>query len=265
VERVPVHIGTSGWQYAHWKGLFYPSGLPQRAWLEHYAARFDTVELNNAFYRLPETESFARWRDRTPPDFVMAVKASRYLTHIRRLAEPAEAVSRLMERARVLGPKLGPVLVQLPGTLGADHGALDETLAAFGVGVRVAVELRNPSWFAGRNADRTAELLGRHGAALCLVDPPGAPASLCRTTDWGYVRFHRGRARPTPCYGRTDLATWARRLAALWEPEAVVYAYFNNDGSGCAPRDARRFAAAVRRSGLEPGRVPDQLETPVAG
>ena len=141
-----VRIGTSGWQYRDWRGPFYPPRLAQRAWLEHYATGFDTVESNAAFYRLPERRTFEAWAERTPPDFTMAVKASRYLTHVRRLRDPEEAVDRLVGRARGLGSKLGPVLVQLPPRFRADAERLDRTLASFPAGWRVAVEVRDPSW-----------------------------------------------------------------------------------------------------------------------
>src|ERR687893_1100943 len=139
---VTVIIGTSGWQYRDWRGLFYPPKLPQRLWLEHYEQFFATVESNNAFYRLPEHETFEKWRERTPPDFVWAVKASRFLTHIKRLREPEEPVGRLMERAAGLGAKLDTTLLQLPPTLRADAELLSECLAQFPHGARVAVEPR---------------------------------------------------------------------------------------------------------------------------
>jgi uncharacterized protein YecE (DUF72 family) len=144
---VGVLVGTSGWQYRDWRGRFYPEPLAQRAWLEHYASRFAVVESNNAFYRLPEPRTFADWARRTPDDFVMAVKASRFLTHVRRLREPEEPVRRLLDHAGHLGAKLGPVLLQLPPTLRADPDALDRCLACFGPPLRVAVEPRHPSWF----------------------------------------------------------------------------------------------------------------------
>lgn len=256
-----VWVGTSGWQYRHWRGRFYPDGLAQARWLEFYAGQFATVEVNNAFYRLPAAETFAGWAARTPEDFVVAVKASRYLTHVKRLRDPAEPVARLMGRATSLGAKLGPVLLQLPPTMRADLPALDATLEAFGPSVRVAVEPRHDSW----HTDALAELLTRRGAAFCLSDTPARRAPVWRTASWGYVRFHEGRASPHPCYGRHALGTWAERLAERWEPDADVYAYFNNDPAGCAPRDARRFAAALRRVGLRPTRVPGRGVARVGG
>jgi uncharacterized protein YecE (DUF72 family) len=249
---MPLIIGTSGWQYRHWRTAFYPRGLAQTRWLEYYAERFLTVESNAAFYRLPAAETFAAWAQRTPPDFVMAVKVSRYLTHIRRLHEPAESVRLFVEHAGRLGAKLGPALVQLPPSMRADVGRLRETLEAFPAGWRVAVEFRHASWF----SSEVRSALERHAAALCLADRRGPLTPLWRTTDWTYLRFHAGRAAPDPCYGRRALATWAARLAERWTPAEDVYVYFNNDPRACALRDARLFAGTARGFGLVPTRVP---------
>jgi uncharacterized protein YecE (DUF72 family) len=241
-------IGTSGWQYRDWRGPFYPAALPQRCWLEHYASVFGTVEVNNAFYRLPERATFEAWRDRTPEDFVVAVKASRYLTHVRRLRDPREPVERLMDRARGLQGRLGPVLLQLPPTMRVDVDALDATLAAFPQGVRVAVEPRHDSWW----VDEVRQVLRDRGAALCWADRGSRPVTpLWSTGDWGYLRLHEGRAKPWPGYGRTALDTWAGRLAHF----AQSYVYCNNDPGGAAVRDALTLARLARRRGLAVGRA----------
>jgi uncharacterized protein YecE (DUF72 family) len=233
-----VLTGTSGWQYKDWRGVFYPPGCPQRLWLESYSARFPTVESNNAFYRLPSRETFADWGRRTPPGFVMAVKASRYLTHIKRLRDPEEPVHRLMEHAAGLGDRLGPVLLQLPPTLRADADALDACLRCFPAGTRVAVEPRHDSWW----TDEVRAVLERRGAALCWADRRARPVTpLWRTADWGYVRFHEGIARPWPHYGRQALHTWVARIADTWPASADVHVYFNNDPGGAAVRDAQAF------------------------
>lgn len=259
---MPVRLGTSGWQYRHWRGRFYPTEVPQRCWLEHYAARFATVEVNNAFYRLPDRAVFEKWRDRTPDDFVVTVKASRYLSHVRRLREPVEPVGRLLERAKGLGPKLGPFLLQLPPDFRCDLGLLDNALSCFPKSCRVAVEVRHPSWW----VDGLAELLTAHNAAFCLADSPARRRSpLWRTADWGYIRFHAGRASPVPCYGRAALSSWAGRLAEQWLPADDVFAYFNNDGLGCAPRDAIWFAQELRKVGLDPTRVPASVRETAVG
>jgi len=242
-----VHVGTSGWQYRDWRGPFYPTGLPQRLWLEEYCRHFGTIELNNAFYRLPTREAFEGWRERTPAGFVMAVKASRYLTHIKRLRDPEEPVARLMGRAAGLGDRLGPLLLQLPPTLRADPGLLDTCLAQFPAGVRVAVEPRHPSWW----ADEVRQVLRARGAALCWADRAGPITPLWRTTDWGYLRFHAGRAQPFPRYGRQALRSWAARVVEGWPDGADVYAYFNNDVDCAAVADAFAFARAVESAGGE--------------
>jgi uncharacterized protein YecE (DUF72 family) len=190
----------------------------------------------------------------------VAVKASRYLTHIRRLNEPEEPVARFTEHARHLGRKLGPVLLQLPPNLEANHPRLDLTLSLFPADWRVAVEFRHSSWFTGE----TRQLLTARGAALCLADSPRRKTPLWRTTDWTYLRLHEGRATPHPCYGRTALSTWAQRLAELMGPEDDAYVYFNNDGRACAVRDARLFALAAEKAGLEPTRVPGPREVHLA-
>jgi uncharacterized protein YecE (DUF72 family) len=255
---MPVTVGTSGWQYRDWRAVLYPPGVAQRRWLEYYADQYATVENNGAFYRLPSPQTFARWRARTPADFVMAVKASRYLTHVRRLRDPAEPVGRLLRAAAGLGDRMGPVLLQLPPTLPADVGALDECLAAFarfpvtdfpgitGGRVRIAVEFRHQSWC----TEQVRDLLARHGAALCWADRLGRPVSpLWRTADWGYLRLHEGAARPWPRYGRRALDSWARRVAETWPDRADVFVYFNNDPGGAAVRDAAAFAAIAGRAG----------------
>lgn len=249
---MPVFIGTSGWQYRDWRDSFYPDGLPQRAWLEHYSRCFQTVEVNNAFYRLPEPKTFAAWAEAAPDDFTFAVKVSRFLTHIKRLKDADEPVARFVDHARNLGPKLGPVLLQLPPNLPADCERLDRALSLFPREWRLAVEFRHPSWF----TDETAAVLKARGAALCLADSPKRRTPLWRTADWTFLRFHEGRASPHPCYGRTALRSWAERLAELMSPTADSYVYFNNDTRACAVRDAHVFALAAERAGLHPTRVP---------
>nr|WP_296073361.1 DUF72 domain-containing protein [uncultured Actinoplanes sp.] len=250
-------IGTSGWQYRDWRparggdetGYLYPAGLPQRLWLEHFAERFLSVEVNNAFYRLPERRTFEQWRSRTPADFCFAVKMSRYLTHVKRLREPAEPVARFLDRAEGLGDKLGPVLIQLPPTMKADLGALRETLSRFPSRVRVAVEPRHETWF----TDDCRRLLEQHGAALCWADRKGRPTTpLWTTTDWAYLRLHEGRAKPWPRYGRAALATWVERLAGAGE----AYVYFNNDPGGAAVIDAGVMGRIAERKGLKVSRTP---------
>jgi len=253
-----IFVGTSGWQYDHWRGIVYKEGLPKRLWLEEYTEMFDIVESNNAFYRLPERHTFAAWAERTPENFLFTVKMSRFLTHIKRLRDPEEPVARFLERVVGLGDKLAAVLLQLPPTLKADHGALDACLRLFPRDMRVAVEFRHDSWW----TDATRGLLEQRGAALCLADGDlgsdavkprrkSQPVSkLWRTAEWGYLRFHHGAAHPNPCYGRSALEKWADRVIDIYGDNGDVFVFFNNDWFGCAPANAHTFARALRRRGV---------------
>lgn len=256
---MPVVIGTSGWHYEDWRPRFYPAGMGPARWLGLYAERFAVVEANSTFYRLPEESTFEHWRDSVPDDFVFALKASRYLTHVRRLQDPSEPVARLMGRAGVLGSHLGPVLLQLPPTLEADPDRLDATLAAFGGRVRVAVEPRHASWF----VDDVRAVLTERAAALCVADGGPVDMPAWRTTDWTYLRFHGGTGRPRSCYKRQELADLAAHLLDEGDPTEDAYCFFNNDTLGCALRDGRVFADLAERLGREVTRVPTAAATRV--
>jgi uncharacterized protein YecE (DUF72 family) len=229
-----VRIGCSGWNYQHWREIFYPKGLPPRRWLERYATFFDTVEINNTFYRLPRVEAVARWVAESPPGFVFAVKMSRYVTHIKRLTEVPPSIALFYERIAPLArsSKLGPVLWQLPGTFHRDDERLADALAALPQG-RHCFEFRHASWF----ADEVYSLLRRHGAALVIGDAPKRPFQTHElTTDWTFVRFHYGARGRDGNYSERELDEWAARIDA-WRQTVDVYAYFNNDWRGYAVRN----------------------------
>jgi len=230
----PVHIGCSGWNYAHWRERVYPKGLPQRRWLEHYAGLFGTVEINNTFYRLPRREAVAAWVSGSPPGFLFAVKASRYLTHVKRLQDMGRGVERFYERIEPLlhSQKMGPVLWQLPPTFRRDDERLAGALAQLPPG-RHCFEFRHESWF----VDETYELLRRHGAALVIGDHPQRPwQSHEVTADWTFIRFHYGHRGRNGNYSERELEEWARRIEG-WRAAAEVFAYFNNDWEGYAVRN----------------------------
>jgi uncharacterized protein YecE (DUF72 family) len=235
-----ILVGTSGFDYRDWRGPFYPQSIKGSDRLAYYAEQFDTVELNVTFYRMPSASAFRGWRDAVPDGFVFAVKASRYLTHIKRLADPRGSVEYLMERASLLGDRLGPILLQLPPTLEADVDRLERTLEAFGPDVRVAVEPRHRSWFVPELCD----VLARHDAAFVMADRRSRPITpVWLSAGWTYLRMHEGRAAPRPCYGRTALRSWVDRLAGVDDG----YAYFNNDGRACAVANARTFERLLAR------------------
>lgn len=252
---MPVLLGTSGWQYRDWRGGFYPRSLPQRSWLEHHARAFATVEVNNTFYRLPERSVFESWAARTPADYVVTVKASRFLSHLRRLRDPQEPVHRLMDRVAGLGVKLGAVLLQLPPDLQADTALLDACLACFPEGTRVVVEPRHDSWW---NAD-LRDVLTYHAAALCWADRASQPvAPLWRTASWGYLRLHLGGGEDVWPYERSVLARWADLLCETWTDDEEVYVYTNNDPGGAALRDVATLGELLRERGRTTTRFPQR-------
>lgn len=232
--RDRLRVGTSGWQYADWRGEFYPEKLAQRHWLAEYTKTFDTVEVNATFYRLPTTAVVQRWADTLPTGFVMTVKASRYLTHVKRLRDSEEPVQRLLDRIQPLRDRglLGPVLIQLPPNLPGTPDLLELTLRRFPSDVRIAVEPREPTWF----TPETRRVLERQSAALVWADRDGRALSpLWETCDWRYLRLHHGRNGWG--YDDSDLRGWAARLQGASDG----YIYTNNDPGGAAIRDARRL------------------------
>jgi uncharacterized protein YecE (DUF72 family) len=234
----PVRVGCSGWNYADWRERVYPKGLPPARWLEHYATLFDTVEVNNTFYRLPRVEAVARWVEQSPPGFLFAVKASRYLTHVKRLRELGEGVERFYAHIEPLArsPKMGPVLWQLPRTFKRDDERLAAALAALPPG-RHCFEFRHESWF----VDETYELLRRREAALVIGDHPERPFQTHElTADWTFIRFHYGHRGRNGNYSERELEEWAARIGD-WRRRADVYAYFNNDWTGFAVRNGLRL------------------------
>ena len=227
-------IGCSGWQYRHWRGNFYDAALPQSRWFDHYAAVFDTVEINNSFYRLPEKATFARWAARAPGGFIYAVKASRFLTHMKKLKDPEEPLDRLLSRARALGRHLGPILYQLPPGWKLDRERLEHFLQALPRGLRHVLEFRDPTWY----ADDVLRLLEAHRVALCLHDMRGSATGRQRVGPFVYVRFHGPSGTYSGGYSADRLGSWAAWLHEQRLAGADVYAYFNNDVGGHAPRDA---------------------------
>ena len=249
-----ILTGTSGWQYASWRDRFYPPKFPQRRWLEHYVQQFATVEINSTFYNLPSEQTVQRWADAAPPEFHFVVKASRYLTHIRRLRDPEAPVQLLLERCRPMGTRLSCVLLQLPPNFPAQPELLERTLAAFPQHLRIAVEFRDRSWF----SEAVRSMLHEHNAALCIADRRGAQREPAwHTASWAYIRFHEGDGDPYPCYSRSTLRGWAERLGSLSPGADPVYVFFNNDPMCCAPRDAAVLARICAGAGMQVSRAPE--------
>jgi uncharacterized protein YecE (DUF72 family) len=234
----PVRIGCSGWQYDDWRGRFYPEKAPKRRWLELYAEQFDTVEVNSTFYRLARRDAVGAWVEQTPEGFTFTVKASRYLTHIRRLVNIEEGIRRFYEPLAPLmqAGRLGPVLWQLPENFHRDDERLHGWLDVLPDGMHT-IEFRHDSWF----APDVMSALREHGVALAIGDHPSRPfQSYEATASWRFIRFHYGHRGRNGNYSATELSEWARRIAQ-WRRETTVYAYFNNDWNGFAPANAREL------------------------
>ena len=236
-----IRIGCSGWNYRHWRGAFYPVGLPQRRWFEHYAATFDTVEINNSFYRLPTAETFAKWRDQAPPDFRYAVKANRFLTQAKKLKDCAEPLQRMLEPVRALGDRLGPILYQLPPRFRLNLDRLDEFTALLPPDLTHVFEFRENSWL----NDEVLALLDRRGLSFCVHDMEGSLTSRCAVGPVAYVRFHGGEGKYWGRYTDERLFGWAEWMAGEARGGRDVWAYFNNDVHAHAIDDALTLRAIV--------------------
>jgi uncharacterized protein YecE (DUF72 family) len=240
VRSSGIYVGCSGWQYRHWRGHFYPATLPSPQWLDYYSERFNTVEINNTFYRLPEAATFAAWRRRAPRGFLYAVKASRYLTHIKRLTDLDRGFKRFYEPLEPLieAGRLGPVLWQLPENFHRDDERLERWIEALPAGMHT-VEFRHESWF----VPAVMRVLRDNGIALTIGDHPERRfQSHDATATWRFVRFHYGHRGRGGNYSATEVDEWALRIAQ-WRRNRTVYAYFNNDWRGFAPANA----VALRR------------------
>jgi len=273
-QRRTIRIGTSGWHYDHWTGPFYPADLPKEKWLEYYAQHFDTVELNNTFYHLPKPPALKRWHNLTPKNFLYAVKASRYITHIKRLKDVPEELTRFLDLAALLGRKLGPVLYQLPPSLHKDLARLESFLQVLCNVIlnpslcsrtgsaqrpvlrssssatakdgseeslsrqpRSVFEFRHESWY----CEDTYELLRRFGVGFCIHDLSGLESPRVVTSDIIYVRFHGTTGRYSGCYSKSTLRDWAKWLKDHTKDVRGIYVYFNNDACAYAVRNAKEL------------------------
>jgi len=237
----PIHIGTSGWHYGHWRGSFYPDDLSADRFLSYYAGRFPTVEINNSFYQLPSESTLGKWRDAVPRGFVFAVKGSRFITHLKKLKDPARSLAPFLERVAVLGEKLGPILFQLPPRWGFNPARLAEFLAALPGAYRYTLELRDRSWI----NDEALGLLARQGAAFCIYELAGYLSPLEVTADFVYIRLHGPGGPYQGQYADETLAGWARAIVAWSRKGREVFCYFDNDEAGYAAKDAGRLQKLV--------------------
>jgi len=237
-----VHVGTSGWTYDGWRGPFYPEEVPKKDWLGHYGGRFSTAEVNGSFYRTPSLDAVRAWRKQTPDGFVFAWKASKFITHWKRLSEKSDNSLALMEtRLRALGPKCGPVLFQLPARFKMDCGRLEAFLKMLSKRRRYAFEFRDASWY----TDEVFDLLHRHDVALCLSDHHDAPSPWVVTAKHVYMRGHGPGGRYKDHYTDATLRKWARDITKWKRGRRDVFVYFDNDQKSAAPKDAERLIRMV--------------------
>jgi len=228
-----IRIGTSGWVYRHWQGLFYPANLPQKQWFAYYARSFDTVEINSTFYHLHNASVFEHWRQQAPGGFLYSIKASRIITHNQRLEGCQDTFETFLSRASLLGETLGPVLFQLPPSFSLDLGRLESFMALLPEEFSYAMEFRNPTWL----TEEVFALLERFGVALCIHDMPPLRVPLRITAKFVYLRF-LGDVDHAGDYPLETLALWAERMEAWQRQGLAVFAYFNNDTGGMAVRNA---------------------------
>jgi uncharacterized protein YecE (DUF72 family) len=234
-----IRIGCSGWSYPHWRSVFYPEKLPARDHFAFYAQHFNTVELNNSFYRQPTRERFMAWGEQATPGFVFAVKGSRYVTHIKRLAVEPKSVELVVDAARSLGDKLGPILFQLQANFSMDLRRLERFVAMLPVDARFTMEFRHDSWL----VPAVFDVLRAHRIALCIPDHPKMPKSFEITSDFTYIRMHQPSSGLG--YGEQALQPWAQRLLEWSVQNLDVFVYFNNDMDGHAIKDARTLISLV--------------------
>lgn len=237
-----VYIGTSGWVYAWWRGVFYPERLPQREWLNYYVSRFPTVEINATFYRLPKPQTFRHWREIAPRGFVYAVKASRFITHVKRLKPDEESLALFLEAARELGSSLGPILYQLPPNLKKDVTLLKNFAKRLPSDLTHVFEFRASDWF----TPDVRAVLGQNNLGFCIHDHWGVDVPHWVTGSTAYWRFHGRSGGPEGCYGRKALRSADSEIRAQLAENQDVYVYFNNDAYGCAIRDAQRLADLIQ-------------------
>lgn len=229
-----IHLGTSGWHYPHWRGPFYPEKLPAADFLRHYREKFHTVEINSSFYRLPQEKTLIHWRESTPPGFIFAVKASRYLTHQKKLKDPQEPLEHFWSGISLLQDKLGPVLFQLPPRWSFNAQRLQAFLAALPPACRSAWEFRDPSWL----REEAYRILAQNAAALCIYDLAGFLSPLTITADFIYLRLHGPGGAYQGSYDARALGRWAEAMVTWASRGLEVFCYFDNDEAGYAPQNA---------------------------
>jgi uncharacterized protein YecE (DUF72 family) len=241
LKKATIHIGTSGFYYNHWVGNFYPEDLKKKDWFEYYQKHFKTLELNAPFYRLPKHETFSNWRAKTPDDFLFSIKASRYITHIKKLLDPETGLNNLFERIDLLEEKLGPILFQLPPAFKYESKRFKNFLDALPQGYRMVFEFRNHSWY----NEEVYELLKENNHAFCIYELEYHMSPIIATADWVYIRLHGPEGKYQGLYSDSALGWWAKQLQKWQKEKKDVYIFFDNDQNGYAAFNALRLQELV--------------------
>ncbi len=241
MNGIQIHVGTSGWHYDHWKGPFYPESLPRTNYLEYYADLFHTLEINNSFYQMPQEKTMIQWRNAVPKEFIFSIKASRYITHIKKLKDGRQIIPPFLKKIEVLGDRLGPILFQLPPQWRYNLERLNSFLNALPSGFRYAFEFRDSSWF----NPRTYDALALKGAAFCIYQVASRCTPIELTADFAYVHFHGSKGSNQGKYDPAFLGKWADTFMDWARQGKEVFCYFDNDESGYAAQDARKMQEIV--------------------
>jgi uncharacterized protein YecE (DUF72 family) len=237
LQPTTVYIGTSGWNYNHWRGPFYPKELPQKQWLAYYCERFSTVEINNSFYQLPSKSTLETWRKTVPASFTFSVKASRYITHMKKLKDPSDALTKFYNGIEILGERLGPILFQLPPGWHVNVERLESFLSMLSSDYRHTFEFRDESWF----CDSVYDALEKYSAAFCIYHLEGRESPRKTTSDFVYLRLHGPDGAYEGSYDGRTLAGWSRMFTRWRKGRRDVYCYFDNDQNGYAAHDALKL------------------------
>ena len=236
-----IRIRTSGWHYKHWKGLFYPHDISDKDMLAYYREHFDTAEINNTFYQLPDKKTFIQWREKVPANFVFAVKASRYITHMKKLKDPKETLVKFFSHIQALEEQIGPILFQLPPRWNFNAGRLKHFVDELPQGYRYAFEFRDKSWL----NENVYEVLREHNMALCIYDYAGYVSPKEATADFIYIRLHGPDGAYRGKYSQNELSGWAGAISVWAKQGKTIYCYFNNDQEGYAPQNASQLLDMV--------------------
>lgn len=244
-DKTKIHIGTSGWHYEHWKGVLYSKDIADDRYLEEYIKHFKTAEINNSFYNLPDSKTVENWRNKVPDYFIFSVKASRYITHMKKLKDPEKSFGNFIDRIKLLREKLGPILFQLPPNWNVNLDRLKEFISKLPDGYRYTFEFRDPTWF----GEETENILAEAGIAFCIYDFEGRQSPHAITSDFVYIRLHGPDGAYRGKYNEKSLSQWANLMSSWADEKREIFCYFDNDEAGYAAQNALKLRELLGEKG----------------